>query len=275
MDDFKSVRMPLAWLLHVAPRLQPRLFSISSSPLAHPGQIHATVSVVEWRTHYGRARLGLCSNLLAEQQPGASLALWLTKGTMRLPPPETPIVLVCTGSGVAPFRSFVHERMAQRAAAAGSGGAAGQQQKAMAPTLVFFGCRRRAHDFLYESEWAHFQDCGLLAGDTHGMSGGGFVPAFSRDTPSQPASAAAESTTTTAAAKDYVTHRIRAEGRRVWGLIAAGAHVFVAGSTGKMPEDVLDAFAHVACAEGGMDAAEAKRFLARMDATGRYSVEAW
>jgi len=51
--------------------------------------------------------------------------------------------------------------------------------------------------------------------------------------------------------------------------------VFVAGSTGKMPEDVLDAFAHVACAEGGMDAAEAKRFLARMDATGRYSVEAW
>lgn len=79
LDDFKSVEMPLGWMLQVVPRLQPRLFSISSSPLAHPGQIHLTVSLVNWKTHYGRRRLGLCSNMIAAKVPGAKLAVWLEK----------------------------------------------------------------------------------------------------------------------------------------------------------------------------------------------------
>ena len=268
LSDFKSVRMPLAWMLQVAPRLQPRLFSISSSPMAHPNQIHATVSLVSWTTHYGRRRLGLCSNMLAAQPPGAKLAVWLTKGTLRLPPPETPIIIVCTGSGVAPFRSFVHQRAAQRAAGA-----------TLAPTLVFFGCRRKTQDFLYEEEWSRFSSSSsssgndndnLLAGDINVLSESEekwkknrswFVPAFSRDGGG--------------ASKEYVTHMIRREARRVWGLISAGAHVFVAGSSGKMPEDVLEAFRDVAVGVGGMDAAEAKRFFSKMDAVGRYTVEAW
>jgi sulfite reductase alpha subunit-like flavoprotein len=252
------------------PRLQARLFSISSSPLAHPGEIHATVSLVSWTTHYKRQRLGLCSNMLAAQPPGARLAVWLAKGTLRLPPPATLLIIVCTGSGVAPFRSFVHERAAQRAAGA-----------SLAPTLVFFGCRKPTDDFLYEDEWGRFaspEHGNLLAGELDVLGGGGagggggdvveeeahkkkswFVPAFSRDQTS----------------KEYVTHGIRSEARRVWGLICAGAHVFVAGSSGKMPEDVLEAFRDVACGCGGMDPAEAKKFFARMDAMGRYTVEAW
>lgn len=169
---------------------------------------------------------------------------------------------MCTGSGVAPFRSFVHERATQRLAGAKLG-----------PTLVFFGCRSRHNDFLYKEEWERFSSPGqgdLLSGDLDvlntGTVGGGeggsepfFVAAFSRDGPE----------------KDYVTHRIRRDACRVWGMISAGAHVFVAGSSGKMPEDVLEAFKDVACQIGGMEPAEAKKFFARMDAQGRYTVEAW
>lgn len=220
---------------------------------------YASVSLVSWTTHYGRRRRGLCSNVLAAQSPGAQLAVWLTRGALRLPPPATPLIVVCTGSGVAPFRSFIHERGAQRAAGA-----------QCAPALVFFGCRGRTQDFLYEEEWRRFaspEHGNLLAGDfgaqedeaEKNASSSWFVPAFSRDQTS----------------KEYVTHCIRREARRVWRLIVAGAHVFVAGSSGKMPEDVLEAFRDVACRIGGMDPAEAKKFFARMDATGRYTVEAW
>ena len=263
LDDFKSVNLPLPWAFRVAPRLRARLFSLSSSPSSHANELHCTVSLVKWKTHYGRAREGLCSNYLARLAPGASVATWIVPGTLRLPPDaSTPMIVVCTGSGVAPFRSFAHERAAMRA-----------RGDKLAPTLVFFGCRHREHDCLYEREWAVFDEPrGVLAGDVD-VPGAAppadapadgprwFVPAFSRDAPD--------------GSKDYVTHRIIAHGARVWAMIAAGASVYVAGSTGRMPEDVSDAFEAVAVRHGGLDAAAARAHFARMDATGKYSVEAW
>ena len=263
LDDFKSVNLPLPWAFRVAPRLRARLFSLSSSPSSHANELHCTVSLVKWKTHYGRAREGLCSNYLARLAPGASVATWIVPGTLRLPPDaSTPMIVVCTGSGVAPFRSFAHERAAMLA-----------RGDKLAPTLVFFGCRHREHDCLYEREWAVFDEPrGVLAGDVD-VPGAAppadapadgprwFVPAFSRDAPD--------------GSKDYVTHRIIAHGARVWAMIAAGASVYVAGSTGRMPEDVSDAFEAVAVRHGGLDAAAARAHFARMDATGKYSVEAW
>ena len=263
LDDFPSVRMPLGWMLTTAPRLRPRLFSIASASNATPETIHLTVTRVRWRTHYGRTRRGLCSDAVAKAAPGSGkLACWLVNGAIgRLPRDEAPLVLVCTGSGVAPLRSLVQDRV-HRARHAGA---------RIAPTLVFFGCRRERGDFLYREEWE------ALAGDPIALAGhrelrtftapsgdggsdaanssvsevcpleGGFVPAFSRD----------------GDAKDYVQHRIASHAMRVWRMLQAGAAVYVAGSSAKMPQDVRETMEKVVQACGKMSIDDARGVRAR------------
>ena len=273
LDDFPSVRMPLGWMLTTAPRLRPRLFSIASSASATPDAVHLTVTAVRWRTHYGRARRGLCSNAIARAAPGTSkLACWLVNGAIGGAPPrdDAPLVLVCTGSGVAPLRSLVQDRV-HRARHAGA---------RIAPTLVFFGCRREAGDFLYREEWeALAADPVALVGhpelrtfangeksDGSPPSGfevcsleGGFVPAFSRD----------------GDAKDYVQHRIASHAMRVWRMLRAGAAVYVAGSAAKMPQDVRETMEKVVEACGKVSIDDARAYVRGMENRGRYVVEAW
>lgn len=69
LEDFPSVQMPLEWLVQLVPPLKMRAFSISSSPSAHPNQVHLTVNVVSWTTPFKRSRAGLCSNWLAKLDP--------------------------------------------------------------------------------------------------------------------------------------------------------------------------------------------------------------
>lgn len=270
LDDFPSVRMPLGWMLTTAPRLRPRLFSIASAASATPDAVHLTVTAVRWRTHYGRTRRGMCSDAIARAAPGTSkLACWLVNGAIggAPPPAESPLVLVCTGSGVAPLRSLVQDRV-HRARHAGA---------RIAPTLVFFGCRREAGDFLYREEWE------ALAADPVALVGhpelrtfandeeydgkkfevcpleGGFVPAFSRD----------------GDAKDYVQHRIASHAMRVWRMLRAGAAVYVAGSAAKMPQDVRETMEKVVEACGKVSIDDARAYVRGMENRGRYVVEAW
>ena len=275
LDDFPSVRMPLERMLTTAPRLRPRLFSIASASNATPDAIHLTVTRVRWRTHYGRDRNGLCSNAVAKAEASSGkLACWLVNGAIGpTPRDETPLVLVCTGSGVAPLRSLVQDRV-HRARHAGA---------RIAPTLVFFGCRRERGDFLYREEWE------ALAGDPIALAGhrelrtftapsgdggsdaanssvsevcpleGGFVPAFSRD----------------GDAKDYVQHRIASHAMRVWRMLQAGAAVYVAGSSAKMPQDVRETMEKVVQACGKMSIDDARAYVRGMENGGRYVVEAW
>lgn len=221
--DFPSATPSLEWLLQAAPRLQARAFSIASSPRAHPGQLHLTVAVVQWTTPYKRQRQvgsialrplddaqivtmppmhhqGLCSSWLASLAPAAPVPVWVSRGSLSLPPPSTPLVLVGPGTGVAPLRSVLHERAAL--AASGS---------PVAPSLLFFGCRSASGDCYYQHEW-------------EGMGGvlweGRVVVACSRDGPS----------------KVYVQDKIREHGASVWRLLEGGAHVCVCGSANKMPQ---------------------------------------
>ena len=138
-----------------------------------------------------------------------------------------------------------------------------------APTLVFFGCRHASRDFLYADEWAELERRGTLRGNESSANESSelpelpdrmFVPVFSRD----------------GNRKRYVSHAVRERSRSVWEILRRErSAIVVCGSSGAMPEDVHESLVDVCAREGGMDDAQARAFLRRMDARGGYVVEAW
>lgn len=246
LEDFPSVQMPFEWLVQLVPPLRTRAFSISSSPSAHPNQVHLTVNVVSWLTPFKRKRVGLCSTWLASLDPqqGVVIPVWFQKGSLPPPPPSLPLILVGPGTGCAPFRGFVAERSVQ------------SKHIPTAPVLFFFGCCNKENDFLYHDFWrSHSENNGVLSE----TKGGGFYAAFSRDQPE----------------KVYVQHKMRENGLRVWKLLGEGADVYVAGSSTKMPEDVMAALEEIICKEGGVEKEAAVRWIRALERAGKYHVEAW
>ncbi|CAM6086168.1 unnamed protein product [Calypogeia fissa] len=247
LEDFPSVQLPLEWVLQVVPRLKARSFSIASSPRAHANQAHITLAVVKWKTKLQRQRHGLCSTWLSELDPNLGevrVPVWITCGALKLPSPSVPLILVGPGTGCAPFRSFVEERMIVSAS------------KPVAPILFFFGCRNEAKDFLYRDFW---QSCSLGRGVLSPDVGGGLIVAFSRDQPQ----------------KVYVQQKIREHKELVWTLLQAGASIFISGSANKMPAQVTSAFEEIIVSETGMTRESAMRQVKELERLGRFSVEAW
>ncbi|XP_056696712.1 NADPH-dependent diflavin oxidoreductase 1 isoform X2 [Spinacia oleracea] len=246
LEDFPSVQMPFEWLIQLIPPLKTRAFSISSSPIAHPNEVHLTMSVVSWVTPFKRKRYGLCSKWLAglDPQQGVFVPVWFQKGLLPAPSPSLPLILIGPGTGCAPFRGFVAERAVQ------------SQYGPTAPILFFFGCRNKEDDFLYSDFWLfHSQDGGVLSEE----KGGGFYVAFSRDQPR----------------KVYVQHKMQEHGQRVWDLLSNGASVYIAGSSTKMPSDVMSTFEEIISKESGVPKEAAARWLRALEKAGRYHVEAW
>ncbi|KAK2079618.1 hypothetical protein QBZ16_002013 [Prototheca wickerhamii] len=129
LRDFPSARPTLSWLLSSAPRLQPRAFSIASSPRG--GALALTVGVVRWKTPRRRRRQGLCSGWLAGLAEGARVPIWTEQGDLRFPPdPQTPLLLVGPGTGVAPMRAVLQHRAMLK-----------KEGQETGPALLFFGCR--------------------------------------------------------------------------------------------------------------------------------------
>lgn len=246
LEDFPSVQMPFEWLVQLVPPLKTRAFSISSSPSAHPNQVHLTVNVVSWTTPFKRKRTGLCSTWLAglDPQDGVYIPAWFRKGSLPPPPPSIPLVLIGPGTGCAPFRGFVEERAIQ------------DMSGSAAPIMLFFGCQNQENDFLYKDFWlSHAQNGGPLSV----ARGGGFYVAFSRDQPQ----------------KVYVQHKMREQSQRVWNLLVEGASIYVAGSSTKMPSDVMSALEEIISKEAGVLRETAVLQLRRLEKDGRYHVEAW
>ncbi|OVA01425.1 Flavodoxin [Macleaya cordata] len=246
LEDFPSVQMPFEWLVQLVPPLKTRAFSISSSPLAHPNQVHLTVSVVSWKTPFKRTRSGLCSTWLAGLDPEERvfIPVWFNQGSLPPPPPSLPLILIGPGTGCAPFRAFVAERAVQSASGP------------TAPILFFFGCRNEENDFLYKDFWlSHSKSGGVLSEE----KGGGFFVAFSRDQPQ----------------KVYVQHKMMEESQRIWSLLSAGAAVYVSGSSTKMPADVFSCMEEIISRESGVPKESAVRWLHLQEKAGKYNVEAW
>ncbi|MCF2528759.1 molybdopterin-dependent oxidoreductase [Yinghuangia soli] len=216
----------------VLKRLQPRRYSISSSPLADPREVALTVSVVRYENAAGRPRKGVCSAFLADAAPGTPIPVHVQRAPHFRPPadPATPMVMVGPGTGIAPFLGFLGERRAL-----------GHR----APNWLFFGEQHRATDFYYEDELDAFRRDGTLARlDT----------AFSRDQ----------------RAKIYVQDRMRENGSRLWSWLQDGAHFYVCGDASRMAKDVDQALRDIAAVHGGLTSDAAAAYVKQLAADKRY-----
>ena len=219
-------------LIRLLPRLTPRLYSISSSPLAHPGQVHTTVSVVRFQSH-GRHRGGVCSTLLDDRvEIGDHIPLYIHPNKkFRLPEDSSaPMIMIGPGTGIAPFRAFLHQRRII--------GATGRN-------WLFFGERSAATDFLYREELEDMLAGGHLTRlDT----------AFSRDY----------------AHKIYVQDLMLRDAKQLWSWIEEGAYLYVCGDAFRMAKDVDRALHQVATDQGALSLEAAGEYMHRLRENGRY-----
>ncbi|MFI8511838.1 molybdopterin-dependent oxidoreductase [Streptomyces sp. NPDC085460] len=216
----------------VLKRLQPRLYSISSSPLAHPGEVRLTVSVVRYSNDRGRDRTGVCSAYLADHADDGPVQVFVQRSAHFRPPadPAAPLIMVGPGTGVAPFVGFLEDRQAR--------GHTGRN-------WLFFGEQREATDFYYREELA-----GLLASGRLDR----LDTAFSRDQ----------------RAKVYVQDRMREHGAALWSWLQDGAHLAVCGDAARMAKDVDRTLREIVARHGRMGEEEAAAYVRQLAADKRY-----
>ncbi|MGA7157802.1 MAG: sulfite reductase subunit alpha [Acidobacteriaceae bacterium] len=221
-----------AQLIDILPKLSTRLYSISSSPAFHSGELHTTVAVVRYHAH-NRDRGGVCSTMLSERTPlGARVPIYIQPNKkFRLPAdPAAPIIMIGPGTGIAPFRSFLHERRAL--------GATGRN-------WLFFGDRSARTDFLYRDELeAMCHDGHLTRLDT----------AFSRDQEH----------------KVYVQDRMVEFGAEFWKWLNDGASLYVCGDASRMAKDVDAALHRLIEEHGSKDSEAAQEFVQELQEQNRY-----
>jgi sulfite reductase (NADPH) flavoprotein alpha-component len=192
LEKFSGIRLDPEAFIEALDPLPPRLFSIASSPKAAPGKVALTIDAVRYEIGK-RGRVGVASTFFADRiAPGARIKAYVQKAQhFGLPTdPSTPIIMIGPGTGIAPFRAFLHERMAT---------------KAPGRNWLFFGHQRRDYDFFYEDELAGLRSAGVLTR---------LSLAWSRDDEQ----------------KFYVQDRMREVGRDLWAWLAEGAHVYVCGA---------------------------------------------
>ncbi|CAD7700288.1 unnamed protein product [Ostreobium quekettii] len=239
LEDFPSAKPTVQQVISCLRPLQPRLYSISTSPCECPTQVGITVAEVRYAT-LGKARIGVASTYVSERlEVGACVPVYVSRNPdFRLPPDvSTPIIMVGPGTGIAPFRAFILQRL--RAAHA-----EGQPQ---GRCVLYFGCRRRDQDFLYRDAleaWAAQGDITLHT-------------AFSREQ----------------SHKVYVQQRLRETGESVWELLEAGAHFYVCGDANSMAGEVERALLDIVKAHSPGGGPRA--YLDRLAEEGRYQRDVW
>lgn len=212
--------------------LTPRLYSIASSQEEVGSEVHITVGVVRYEVD-GRARTGGASGYLADRlEEDGELRVFIEHNdNFRLPAnPQTPIIMIGPGTGIAPFRAFIQQRAAE--------GAEGLN-------WLFFGNPHFTEDFLYQVEWQRFVKDGVLSR---------IDLAWSRDQKH----------------KVYVQDKLREQGAEVWRWIEQGAHIYVCGDANRMAKDVEQALLELLAEHGGMDAEQADEFLSELRVERRY-----
>lgn len=231
LTEFPGVIVDPGELVAILPKLTPRVYSISSSPLAHSGQVHTTVAVVRYSSH-NRDRGGVCSTLFADRAAISDrLPIYIQPNRkFRLPQPDAPIIMIGPGTGIAPFRAFLHERRVL--------GARGRN-------WLFFGERNAKTDFLYREELEAMRTDGHLTRlDT----------AFSRDQEE----------------KVYVQDRMMQQAPSFWSWLQDGASVYVCGDASRMAKDVHATLHRIVEKQGGMTAQAAEEYVHVLKEEHRY-----
>ncbi|AWI11596.1 assimilatory sulfite reductase (NADPH) flavoprotein subunit [Caldibacillus thermoamylovorans] len=230
--DFRPVQLKPVDFIHILRKLPARQYSIASSLKANPDEVHLTISTVRFQAH-GRNRKGVCSSQIAERiQPGDMLPIYVDQNpNFKLPSnPDTPIIMIGPGTGVAPFRAFLQEREAE--------GITGK-------SWLFFGDQHFSSDFLYQVEWQKWLKNGVLTK---------MDVAFSRDQ----------------AEKVYVQHRMLEKRKEFYQWLEEGAVVYVCGDEKHMARDVHQTILTILEKEGGLTSEQAAVYLDQMRKQKRY-----
>jgi sulfite reductase (NADPH) flavoprotein alpha-component len=217
--------------------LQPRLYSIASSPRMDGKRIALCVDAVRYPID-GRTRLGVASTFLGGRvRAGDKVKVYVQKAQhFGLPAdPSLPTIMIGPGTGIAPFRAFLYERMAS---------------KAPGRNWLFFGHQRSNYDFFYEDELAGMKAAGTLTR---------LSLAWSRD----------------GIEKFYVQDRMREVGRELWAWLSDGAHVYVCGDAKRMAKDVEGALVEIVAAHGARSTDQAIAFIAELKKSGRYQQDVY
>jgi sulfite reductase (NADPH) flavoprotein alpha-component len=217
-------------LIGILEPIAPRLYSISSSPEAHSGEVHITVARDKFSVN-DELKYGLCSNFLAQFEVGQEVQFYIHKNSQfRLPADDKDVIMIGPGTGIAPFRSFIAHRDAT-----GSNG----------KNWLFFGDQHFVTDFLYQTEIQNWVETGSLSK---------IDLAFSRDQEE----------------KIYVQHKLKKKGKEVFDWLQSGATVYVCGTKEPMSIDVENALAEIIQTHGNKKETEALEFINELKSEGRY-----
>lgn len=212
--------------------LQPRLYSIASSPKAHPGEVHLTVGEVHYDL-FDKQRVGVASTWLgARIAEGANLGVYLQHSPhFHIPDDDTaPLIMIGPGTGIAPFRAFLEER---------------EMRAATGKNWLFFGDQHEAEDYLYQEQIEAWKDSGLI---------NNLSLAWSRDS----------------SAKVYVQHLIKQSGDEFFQWLEAGGNIYICGDASRMAADVDKAIREVIAEHGGFDAEGVQAYMDKLTTEHRY-----
>jgi sulfite reductase (NADPH) flavoprotein alpha-component len=217
-------------LVGILEPIAPRLYSISSSPEAHSGELHITVARDKFSIN-DEQKFGLCSNYLSQFEVGREVQFYIHKNSQfRLPSDDKDVIMIGPGTGIAPFRSFIAHR-----------DATGAQGK----NWLFFGDQQFVTDFLYQTEIQNWVETGSLSK---------IDLAFSRDQEE----------------KVYVQHKLKKNGKEVYEWLSSGASVYLCGTKEPMSVDVEKTLAEIIQTHGNKEEGAALDFLNELKAEGRY-----
>ncbi|KAG7354997.1 NADPH-cytochrome P450 oxidoreductase [Nitzschia inconspicua] len=238
-----SLEIPLEHLISFCHFMLPRFYTISSCSQVFPDSIHLTVAVTQELRKDGTIFEGVCSTHIAKSgQSQMPLRVFVRPSSFRLPTDATkPILMIGPGTGIAPMRALLQQRRHQQLV----------EKKAVGSNVLYFGCKRKDQDYLYEDELLRYKDEGILT-ELH--------LAFSRQDPSK---------------KVYVQHLLKEQAEATWKLLHdGGAYIYVCGGV-KMGHDVTETLKEIVSTQGQMSFEKATSYLSQLSNQGRYVQELW